>query len=140
MFVCMSVDMWRASGSPNPCTDLDKVLHGHPHLSKEGFGAVLTPASSPWACGAWNPKSFRTHFWKLFTKQKCQAGYKLSWAATGTSANIQYNKKMLKINQKSYFFFSRYFIVLLCITFHILTWKISIYIQDLISIKDKIRS
>jgi len=36
--------------NPNPCTDLDKILYAHPHLSKEGFGAVLSPAhSSPWA-------------------------------------------------------------------------------------------
>jgi len=36
--------MWRANGNPNPCTDLDKNLHASPHLSKEGFVAVLTPA------------------------------------------------------------------------------------------------
>jgi len=42
--------MWRANGNPNPCTDLDKILHPHPYLSKKGFGAVLSPAhSSPWA-------------------------------------------------------------------------------------------
>jgi len=39
--------MWRAKENPNPCTDLDKILHTHPHLSKEGFGGVLTPATSP---------------------------------------------------------------------------------------------
>jgi len=33
--VCLSVGMWRANGSPNPCTDLDKILHAHPRLSKE---------------------------------------------------------------------------------------------------------
>jgi len=47
--------MWRANGNPNPCTDLDEILHTHPHRcdpSKEGFGAGLTPASSPiWALG-----------------------------------------------------------------------------------------
>jgi len=35
--------MWRANGNPNPCTDLDELLHPHPRLSKEGFGAGLTP-------------------------------------------------------------------------------------------------
>jgi len=35
--------MWRANGNPNPCTDLDEILHTHPHLSKEGFGLGLTP-------------------------------------------------------------------------------------------------
>jgi len=35
------------------CTDLKKILHAHPHLSIEGFGAVLTQApSTPWAWGA----------------------------------------------------------------------------------------
>jgi len=45
MFVCMSVGMWRAHGNPNPSTDLHKILHTHPQLFKEGFGAVLIPAS-----------------------------------------------------------------------------------------------
>jgi len=35
--------MWRAHGYPNPCTDLDEILLTHPHVSKEGFGAGLTP-------------------------------------------------------------------------------------------------
>jgi len=46
----MSVGMWRANGSPNPCTDVDEVLNAHPHLSKVGFGAGLTstpPTSGP---------------------------------------------------------------------------------------------
>jgi len=38
--------MWRANGNPNPWTDLDEILYAHPHLSKEGFGAGLTPAPS----------------------------------------------------------------------------------------------
>jgi len=42
MFFCLSVGMWRANGNPNPCTNLDEILHAHPHLSVEGFGAVLT--------------------------------------------------------------------------------------------------
>jgi len=54
MFVCLSVDlsvgMMRANENPNPCMDLDKILHTHPYLSKKGFDAVLTPAPSlPWA-------------------------------------------------------------------------------------------
>jgi len=39
--------MWRAIGNPNPCTDLDEILHAYPHLSSEGFGAGLTPTPSP---------------------------------------------------------------------------------------------
>jgi len=47
MFVYLSVGMWRANENPNPCPDLDEILHTHPHLSKEGFGPGLTPAPSP---------------------------------------------------------------------------------------------
>jgi len=43
--------MWKANGNPNPCTDLDKIFHAHPHLSKEGFGTGLTPALPPWGLG-----------------------------------------------------------------------------------------
>jgi len=35
MFVCLSVGNWRVNGYPNSYTDLDKILHAHPHLSKE---------------------------------------------------------------------------------------------------------
>jgi len=53
MFVCISLGMWRANRNPTPFTDLDNVLHPHPHLSKEGFGAVLTPAPlTPLGLGA----------------------------------------------------------------------------------------
>jgi len=48
LFVCLLVcGGWRAIGNPNPCTDLDEILHAHPHLGKEGFGLDLTPAPSP---------------------------------------------------------------------------------------------
>jgi len=39
--------MWRGKGNPNPCTNLDEIFHAHPHLSKEGCGAGLTPIPSP---------------------------------------------------------------------------------------------
>jgi len=44
MSVCLSVGVWRANGNPNPCTDSNEILQAHLHLSKEGFGAALTPA------------------------------------------------------------------------------------------------
>jgi len=44
--------MWRCNGNLNPCTDLDEILHAHAHLSKEGFGADLTPAPSTLGLGA----------------------------------------------------------------------------------------
>jgi len=44
--------MWRANGKTNPFTIPDKILLAYPHLSKEGFGAGLTPAPlTPWAWG-----------------------------------------------------------------------------------------
>jgi len=46
MFVCFSLGMWRVNGNPNPCTDLDEILHPYPHLSKEGFGTGLTHTPS----------------------------------------------------------------------------------------------
>jgi len=51
MFVCKGRSYAdRDSGNPNPRIDLDKILLANPHLSKEGFGTVLTPAPSlPWA-------------------------------------------------------------------------------------------
>jgi len=39
--------MWRANGNSNPSTNLDEIFHAHPNLSKEGFGAGLTPAPFP---------------------------------------------------------------------------------------------
>jgi len=42
----MSVGMWRADGNPNPCMDLYKICMHIPHLSKKGFGEVLTPTPS----------------------------------------------------------------------------------------------
>jgi len=50
----LSVGVWRANGNPNPCTDLDKILHGHPYLSKKGFDAGSTPC--PLLPGNWGLK------------------------------------------------------------------------------------
>jgi len=50
--------MWRANGNPNPCTNLDEILHPHPHQSKVGFGLIPPPhPHSPWAWGALTTKS-----------------------------------------------------------------------------------
>jgi len=38
--------MWKVNRNQNPYTDLEKFLHTHPSLSKEGFGAGLTPTPS----------------------------------------------------------------------------------------------
>jgi len=49
--------MWRANGNLNPCTNLDEILHTHPHLPKEGFGVGFIPAPSPF--WAWVPKTLK---------------------------------------------------------------------------------
>jgi len=73
MYASLSVGMWSlASGNSTTCMDLDKFLYTNPYLTKEGFGAVLTPASSPpWAWGAWNSNSEEHKFENCFQiKQK----------------------------------------------------------------------
>jgi len=63
----MFVGTSRANGNPNPCTDLPKILCAHPHLSKEGFGTVLTLA--PLTPLGLKLKKLKATFLKLFTKQ-----------------------------------------------------------------------
>jgi len=77
--------MWRANGNPNPCTDLDEILHVHPHLSKESFGAHLNPTALP--LGPRGPKTLKLKD-TLFTLLRCSAGCKLTRAAPGTSASM----------------------------------------------------
>jgi len=55
LFVCLSVGMWRANGNPNPCSNLDEILHTHPHLSKTGFGPGLIPTPSTLGLGGLKP-------------------------------------------------------------------------------------
>jgi len=66
--------MWRVNGNPNPCTDLDEILHTHPHLSKEGFGLGLTPAPLiPWAWGPETPKA-EGHIFKMLSRLQINPG------------------------------------------------------------------
>jgi len=66
--------MWRANGNPNPCNDLDEIFHAHPHLSKEGFGAGLTPAHS--ALGFRGPKTLKAegHILKMLSRLQINQG------------------------------------------------------------------
>jgi len=82
-FVCLSVGMWRAHGNPNPYTDLNKILHAPPHPSKEGFGAVLTPATLPPGSGGLKLLKLKTYFWKLFTIQKMFSGSQVNPGSAG---------------------------------------------------------
>jgi len=68
------VGMWRANGNPNPCTDLDEILHAHPHLSKEGFGRGLTPASYP--LEPVGPKTLKAegHIFKMLSRLQINQG------------------------------------------------------------------
>jgi len=63
-------------------------LHIHVHLSKEAFGAVLTPALSPsWV---WGPETLQAEghiFENCLQNKKCSAGCKLTQAVPGTSAS-----------------------------------------------------
>jgi len=66
--------MWRANGNPNPCTNLDEILHAHPHLSEEGFGTGLTPAPSP--LGPGEPKTLKAegHLFKMLSRLQINPG------------------------------------------------------------------
>jgi len=67
-------------------------LRAHSHLSKEGFGAGLTPA--PFPSGPRGPETLKAEehiFENGLQNKKCSAGCKLTWAAQGTSASIYMN-------------------------------------------------
>jgi len=81
MFVCLSsVGMWRANGNPTPCTDLDEILHAHPHLSNEGFGLGLTPP--PPNPGPGGPETLKPE------GQGCSADCIITREVPGTSASV----------------------------------------------------
>jgi len=89
--VCWYVGMWSANGNLNPCTDLDKILHAHPHLPKEGFDTVLTLAASPPPPCAWRPETLKAegHIFENYLQNKrCSAGCKLIRAEPGISASL----------------------------------------------------
>jgi len=78
MFVCLSVGMWSANGNPNPCTDLDEILHTHPHLLKEGLGLGLTTAPSPPGPGGLETLKAEGHIFKMLSRLQINlssAGY-----------------------------------------------------------------
>jgi len=62
--------MWRGNGNPNPYTVLDKILHPHPHLFKEGFSANLIPAHSPLGLGGLKHYNLKETFLKTVYKVK----------------------------------------------------------------------
>jgi len=66
--------MWRANRNPNPCINLDEILHAHPHLSKECFGTGLTPAPSP--LGPGGPKTLKAegHILKMLSRLQINPG------------------------------------------------------------------
>jgi len=105
MFVCLSVGMWWANRNPNHCTDLDKILHTHPHLSKEGFDAVLTAAPHPPGPGMLEPLKAKGYIFENWLQNKrCTACCKSNRAAPGTSASIYKGQDAVNLNQilKSY--------------------------------------
>jgi len=62
--------MWRANRNPNPYTDLDEISHTQSHLSKKGFGAGLTPATSSLALGGLKYLNLKDRFLKTIYKTK----------------------------------------------------------------------
>jgi len=51
-------------------TDLDKILHTHPHMSKKGFGAGLIPPTPPSEPGGLKPLKLKNTILKTFAKKK----------------------------------------------------------------------
>jgi len=78
MFVCPSVGMWGANGNPNPCTDLDEILHTHHHLFKKGFGLGLITASLTPGPGWLETLKTEGHIFKMLSRLRINpssAGY-----------------------------------------------------------------
>jgi len=65
--VCLSV-CWYVEALWNPCTDLDEILHSHPHLSKEVFGQGLTLAPSPLGLGGLETLKGEGHIFKMLSR------------------------------------------------------------------------
>jgi len=60
-------------------------LHAHPHLSKEGFGAGLTPSPFPLGLGG-GPKTLKAEgniFENWLQNKRCLAGCKINPGSTG---------------------------------------------------------
>jgi len=72
----LSVGMWRANGKPKPCTDLDEIFHLHPYLSKEGFGAGLSPTPYPLPLGLGGLKQLKAegHIFKMLGRLQINPG------------------------------------------------------------------
>jgi len=97
MFVCPSVGMWRAYANPYPCTNLDEILHAHPHLSQERFWFRFDPCPAPH--GPWGSKILKAEediFENCLLNKICLEGCKITWAAPGTSASWYYKRAIYK--------------------------------------------
>jgi len=60
--------MWRANGNPNPCTDLDEILHTHPPVQ----GLTLAP-SPPGPVGLETLKA-EGHIFKMLSRLQINLG------------------------------------------------------------------
>jgi len=85
----LSVGMWRASGNPNSCTDLNETLHAHIPAVQGRFWGRFDLRSVP--IRAWGPETLKAeeHILKNAYKTKdVQQSSKLTRAALGTSVSF----------------------------------------------------
>jgi len=88
MFLCLSVGICGLMEIKTPAPAL--IKNAYTFLNKEGFGTVLTSSPSTWSLGAWNPKCWRTHFWKLYIQNKrCSASCKSTREVPETLACLE---------------------------------------------------
>jgi len=90
-FVCiilMSICFLEGHWNPNPCTDLDKILHTHPPSVQERFWCSFDlNLIAPLDLGPWALKAEGHSFENCLQNKRCSAGCKLIRTAPGTSAS-----------------------------------------------------
>jgi len=67
----------------HPYTDLEEILHRHPHLSRKGCGEVFTQATPAGPGGPETLKAEGNIFEKCLQNKKCSAGCKDSFGLLG---------------------------------------------------------
>jgi len=76
MFVCLLV-----CGNPNPCTDLDEILH--PHVQGRFWSGVDHHPLTPLGLGGLKPYKLKGTLLKLFTKQNMFSRFQINSGTAG---------------------------------------------------------